>query len=146
MNASVTIDLVTKTKDGGFVLILVEEGPWPSDTVQQHLRALQDRLHRTLDAVLGGHLLGRYPDSHGRPITLRVDAYDTPKAETEAFLARYAAYVRESPEVRDPVARSQHHPDILFEYQWASIAELEAARRAASPTLGSKLKAWFRRT
>ena len=151
MPDTVKIDLVTRRKDGGFVFVLVEEGPWPEAETEQGLRALQDRLHHCLDAALGGHLAERYPASRGQHLTLRVDAYDTPRAATESFLAGYREYIASHPEVREALKQSSVVSAIDMEFQWFSIAELQAAQRVReaqqppAPSLLTRMKRWVGR-
>jgi hypothetical protein len=69
-----TIDLVTdRPTDGAFILVLVEEGPWDPDETDVQLRRIQDRLYDCVDAAVDGHLAGKYPDSRGKPVVIRLD-------------------------------------------------------------------------
>lgn len=151
MPHSVQVDLVTRRQDGGFVFVLVAEGPWPEAETERRLRALQERLHHCLDAALGGHLAARYPASRGQRLTLRVDAYDTPRTATESFLAGYREYVASHPEVREALKQSGDVSDIDMEFQWFSIAGLQAAQRARqpapspAPSFLARMKRWLGR-
>jgi hypothetical protein len=116
---SVTVDLITRRLDGSFVLVVVEEGPWSDLEMTRRLRSLQDRLHACLDLILSGALARRFPESLDQPVTVRVDAYGTPRLETEAFLSNYQQYVAHCPEVLDFLPTSRV-PAIHFEYHWRS--------------------------
>ena len=85
--SEVTIDLVTERPDGRFAMILVEQGPWTGDR-DKHLRMLQDRLYDYVDVAIDGHLAKRFPESSGRGIVIRIDAYETPAALRNG-LSRY---------------------------------------------------------
>src|SRR4051812_21379641 len=79
------IDLITERADGSFVLYLIEQGPWTQDTIG-HLRAIQERVYATFDVAVGGQLATRHPDASGRPVVIRVDAYDTPPGKVAGFV------------------------------------------------------------
>lgn len=73
----VTFDLVTADPvHGEAVVYLVEEGPWPENEAgwNARLRGLQDRLYDAVDAVVDGHLAGRFPDLHGKPVRIQIDS------------------------------------------------------------------------
>ncbi len=109
-----TIDLITEKPDGTFVLVLVEQGPW-SDEPEVHLRRLLERLYNYVDVALDGHLASLHPESRGRTVLIRVDAYDTPEGEVSAFVERFASHVGTSTEIRDAVARQGFVRAIDFE-------------------------------
>lgn len=117
MTNTVTVNLITRRPDGGFVLVLVEEGPWPTTEIATRLYSLQDRLHACLDLILSGGLAKRIPESRGQRVTVRVDVYGTPRHETETFLSAYQQYVSHSPEVIDVLPKTAA-PSIDFEYHW----------------------------
>ena len=84
-NVESAIDLITDRPDGTFVLYLIEQGPWSSDTMM-HLHAIQDRVYACFDLVVNGELAAGHPDSSGRPVVIRVDAYDTPPGKVAGFV------------------------------------------------------------
>jgi len=69
-------------------MVLVE-GPWDGD-VEEHLYALQDRMFGCLNAALDGHLAEQFPEAKGKAVVVRIDCYDLPQGELEAFVARFA--------------------------------------------------------
>src|SRR5713226_1754799 len=100
-----TIDLVTeRPSDGAFILILVEEGPWKAGETQVQLRRIQDRLYDCVDAAVDGHLAAKYPDSHGRPVVIQLDCYDTPDRPVREFMKRFASSIANSEEVQGDLA------------------------------------------
>ena len=68
-------------------MVLVE-GPWDGDT-EDHLRSLQDRMFGCLNAALDGHLAAQFPEAKGLNVVIRVDCYDVPRDEVEAFVGRF---------------------------------------------------------
>ena len=108
------IDLITDRPDGTFVLYLIEQGPWSSDTMM-HLHAIQDRVYACFDLVVNGELAAGHPDSSGRPVVIRVDAYDTPPGKVAGFVRFLADVVAGSPKHQDALRRSPHVASIEFE-------------------------------
>jgi hypothetical protein len=68
-------------------MVLVE-GPWDGAT-EDHLRSLQDRMFGCLDAALDGQLAAQFPEAKGLSVLIRVDCYDVPRDEVEAFFSRF---------------------------------------------------------
>ncbi len=78
-------------------MVLVEEGPW-ADSVEDHLRALQERLYGCLDAALDGQLAEQFPKASHKNIVVRVDCYDVPRAEVDEFIGRFSEGVLALPD------------------------------------------------
>ncbi len=109
------IDLITETPEtGAFNLILVEEGPWPSGSEESQLRRLQDRLYDCVDAAVDGHIAERYPQSRGRPIVIRLDAYDLPVSVVEPFFRRFSDHVQASAEIAEAVRAGGYVKSLSF--------------------------------
>jgi hypothetical protein len=68
------------------------------------LRKLQERLNDYVDIAVDGHLASLHPSSRGKVVTIRVDAYDTPRGAVRGFVERFARYVEESSELQDSIA------------------------------------------
>jgi hypothetical protein len=68
-------------------MVLVE-GPWDGD-IEDHLRSLQDRMFGCLNAALDGQLAANFPEAKGLNVLIRVDCYDVPRDEVEAFFGRF---------------------------------------------------------
>ena len=68
-------------------MVLVE-GPWDGD-IEDHLRSLQDRMLGCLNAALDGQLAANFPEAKGLNVLIRVDCYDVPRDEVEAFFGRF---------------------------------------------------------
>jgi hypothetical protein len=109
-----TIDLITDRPDGSFVLYLIEQGPWSSDAMT-HLHAIQDRVYACFDLAVDGRLAAGHPDSSGRPVVIRVDAYDTPAGKVAGFVRFLADVIAGSPDHQDALRRSPHVTSIDFE-------------------------------
>jgi len=108
------IDLIAERADGSFVLYLIEQGPWSSD-MSTHLRAIQDRVYATFDLAVDGELAAGHPDSAGRPVVIRVDAYDTPPGKVAGFVHFLATVLLNSARHQDALRRSPHVTKIDFE-------------------------------
>ena len=111
---SETLDLVTQKPDGTFVLVLVEKGPWPDEPIV-HLRKIQERLYNYIDIAIDGHLAALYPESRGKFVLIRVDAYDTPQGAVREFVERFVLHVEGSAEIQDAVARQDFVSALDFE-------------------------------
>ena len=97
----VTVDFVARDQPhGGWALVLVEQGPWESDAISNHLRRIQERLYGCLDAALDGAITAQFPESRGKPLVIRLDAFSVPESELRAFFARFAAEVPKLPTTR----------------------------------------------
>src|SRR5258707_14932136 len=74
---SVKIDLVTQDHDADeFVLILVEDGPWPVESAHwgERLSRIQTRIFEAIDVAVDGHLAAKYPDSKGKIVRVQIDS------------------------------------------------------------------------
>ncbi len=72
-----TIDFITETPETGeFALILVEDGPWPSEDSgwTECLSRIQNRIYDAIDIAIDGHLAAKYPDSKGRSVRVQIDS------------------------------------------------------------------------
>jgi hypothetical protein len=108
------IDLITDRPDGSFVLYLIEQGPWSADAMT-HLHAIQDRVYACFDLVVEGQLAKGHPDSSGRAVVIRVDAYGTPPGKVAGFIRFLAELIARSPDHQDALRRSPHVASIGFE-------------------------------
>lgn len=113
---NVTSDFVARGSSGRpWAVVLVEEGPWPHDSIEANLRRLQDRLYGCIDAALDGQLAAQFPESKGEAVVIRVDAYDLPDAEVRAFFDRFAAAVLELADYGAALAENRFVAGIGFE-------------------------------
>ena len=83
------IDLITKTKNGVFVLVLIQRRKWTGSDAQ--LGALQQRLNEYAAFALDGELAKRYPEAKGKRVKIRLDIEHAPDRMTKAFLRRVKA-------------------------------------------------------
>ena len=92
---TVTIDFVAFDDERDeCLLVLVEQGPWPG-TVEDHLRKLQERLYGCLEAALDGKIAERFPRSANMNLVIRVDCYDVPRDDVDAFMKMFSEAVLE---------------------------------------------------
>lgn len=120
--SDVTINVVTRNEaHGGYALVLVEEGPWASEDIVENLRRIQERLYGCLDAALDGLVAGRFPESMGKPLTIRLDAYDVAGTELADFFSRFTSIVPTLKDYAQALAECKHHPDIRFEINMARL-------------------------
>jgi hypothetical protein len=117
-----TIDLVTeRPSDGAFILLLVEEGPWGTDETELQLRRIQDRLYNCVDAAVDGHLAGKYPDSRGKAVVIRLDCYDIPDRPVREFIKRFAESIENSEEVQRDLIAHGFVRSLAFEYSRRTV-------------------------
>lgn len=111
-----SVDLITERPDGGgFVLVMVEQGPWASGETEPRLRRLQNRLNDYVDIALAGNLAKQFPSSQGKPVTIRLDCYDLPRKTVESFFQRFAEHIRTSREVAALIQSDQFVSSFAFE-------------------------------
>ncbi len=113
---SVTIDFVARDPArGGFAMVLVEEGPWAASEVEDNLRRIQDRLFCCVDAAIDGQLAELYPESAGKPVSIRLDAYNVAEAELRDFFERFSGAALELPDYAAALATCTAVSGISFE-------------------------------
>jgi hypothetical protein len=78
-------------------LVLVEQGPWKGE-LEEHLRALQDRLYACIEAALDGQVAERFPKAANKKVILRVDCYNIQRKDVDDFVDRFSAGVRTMPD------------------------------------------------
>lgn len=117
----VKIDVISETPDGSWVLILVEEGPWPDDDLIPNLRRIQERLYGCIDVAIDGHLASLHPESKGKPVVVRLDCYDTPDAPVRDFVGRFASYVGQAADIQGDLKAKGFIASLRFEYQWGTL-------------------------
>lgn len=118
LNSNVRVDFVVQgDSDDIWLMVLVEEGPWlfPYDA---KLQALQERIYSCIDAAIDGQVAARFPQAKGKRICIRIDAYDLPQAETQAFFDRFSAGVLKIPEYAQALVQSEYVSDIEFEIRF----------------------------
>jgi hypothetical protein len=90
---AVTVDFVAFDDErDACLLVLVEQGPW-TGLIDDHLRALQDRLYGCLDAALDGNVAEQFPKSVNKKFVVRLDCYGVPRDEVDEFMSRFSAGV-----------------------------------------------------
>jgi hypothetical protein len=79
-----TLDLVTTTKHGDVVLVMVATEPWSEEKVL----ALQSKTQAYLDYIDSGGLVTDYPQSRGMNVRLQLDTTYPPSALAKQFIER----------------------------------------------------------
>jgi hypothetical protein len=119
---SITIDLVTHDpKQDAFVLVAVEQGPWPPNTTDEQLLRLQNKLLDYVNVAVDGGLAQRYPESLGKPVIIRLDSYDTPREQTEELFFCVAEYVHQSSDIQAAVTNKRYVAGLTFEINQRSL-------------------------
>jgi hypothetical protein len=112
----VTVDFVARDQPhGGWSLILIEQGPWDTDAISDHLRRIQDRLYTCLDAALEGAVTAQYPESRGKPLMIRLEAFNVPEAQLRSFFSRFTSEVPKLPDYGKALCEQQFFPMVSFE-------------------------------
>jgi len=95
---SVTVDFVAFDDErDACLLVLVEQGPW-SGAVEDHLRALQNRMYGCLEAALDGQVAEQFPRAANMKFVICVECYDVPRADVEEFMERFSEGVCDIPD------------------------------------------------
>jgi hypothetical protein len=119
----VKIDLIGEMSDGSWVMILVEEGPWDHDELVANLRRIQALFHNCVDVAIDGYLAKLYPKSKGKPAVVRLDCYDTPDGPVRKFVDRFAAHVRDAPDIQRDLKSKGFVASLRFEYSWDTLQD-----------------------
>jgi hypothetical protein len=113
---TVTIDFIAQgEREGTWVMVLVEEGPWAKAEIEVNLRRLQERLYSSVDAALDGQLSDLYPETHGGQIIIRLDGCDLPQVEVTELFKTFSGAVFQIPDYADALRESQYVGGIAFE-------------------------------
>jgi hypothetical protein len=113
---TVAVDFVARgTQRGAWLMVLVEEGPWPLTEVESNLRRVQERLYGCIEAAIDGKLAAKYPDSNGKEIIIRLDGYDLPESEVRSFFGRFSSAVLQHRDYASALERSEFVRGIVFE-------------------------------
>ena len=122
MSANVTVDLVTyDPKRDAFVLVVVEQGPWPADAIEPSLRRLQNTLSACIDAAVDGGVAQKYPESGGKLVVILLDCYDTPRDQSEQMLFRVAEYAHSSADIQRAINEKRYVGGLDFEFNWRQL-------------------------
>jgi hypothetical protein len=73
-------------------------------------------LYDCVEVAVDGHLAAKYPESRGRPLTIRLDTYDIPEAVVRPLFERFAEHVNTWPEVQHKIEAKQNIKSITLEY------------------------------
>lgn len=116
MNEQTTlVDFVTRNPSlDEWKMVLVEEGPW-GRPLDRQLRRLQERLYGCVDAALDGKFAEQFPDSKGKRVVVRLDCYNLPRDEVEAFFNRFSTGVMSLADYREALDGSTFVSELAFE-------------------------------
>ena len=118
-----TINFVAREPDDSlWRMVLVEEGPWPAQEIERHLRRIQQRLYHCIDVALDGGLWRLYPDSYGKPLTVQLDGYGLPDTEVRDFFDRFSAGALAAPDYAAALQDNPYVSSIGFELNLAAAA------------------------
>jgi hypothetical protein len=101
-------------------MVLVEEGPWAGSTDGQ-LRRVQRRMYGCIDAALDGLLAERFPESKGCLVVVRLDCFDVPRAEVDAFFQRFSSGVFSLDGYRQALEKNAFVRGIEFEISFDGL-------------------------
>jgi hypothetical protein len=102
-------------------LVLVEEGPWSKDILEDQLKRVQGRLYGSVDAALDGQVADRFPESLGKKIVIQLDCYNLPRAEVEEFFARFSKGALQGPDYQKALRNSKFVRGIQLRVKFESI-------------------------
>jgi hypothetical protein len=104
------IDLITETPDTGeFALILVEDGPWPSEETgwRECLSRIQHRIYDAIDIAVDGHLAAKYPESKGRSVRVQIDSPSGLPPSLEKLVVNMREHIEADADYSSAVKKSQ---------------------------------------
>jgi hypothetical protein len=115
-DGQVTVDFVARDQPhGGWALILVEQEPWDTVVISDQLRRIQDRLYGCLEAALDGSVVAGFQESRGKPLVIRLDAFEIPEPELRDFFRRFVSEVPKLPDYAEMLRSQRFFPPMSFE-------------------------------
>lgn len=114
----VSVDFIAFDKERDACLMVLVEGPWEGD-VDGHMRGLQNRMFGCLEAALDGQLAEQFPDAQGKAVIIRVDCYDLPRDDVDAFVSRFAEGVANLPDYSTAASPNVEH--FIFEANFDTL-------------------------
>jgi hypothetical protein len=120
MAGAVTVDFVARDHDGRWLMVLVEQGPWPAP-YENELRALQSRLYDCADVALDGGLANLFPESQGGKVCIRIDGYNLPREHVQDFFDRFVEGIFAVPGYAAALNGNNFVSGVAFEIEFDSI-------------------------
>lgn len=118
---TVTVDFVAKgPASHEWRMVLVEAGPWQGP-LDDHLKALQDRLYDCIDAALDGQFAIKFPESKGEGLVIQVDCYNIPRDSVEPFFDRFSQEVFKAGGYKGATTSNPYVSSINFSITFDSI-------------------------
>ena len=118
----VSVNFVAFDEERDCCLMVLVEGPW-AGTIEDHLHELQERMFGCLDAALDGQLAEQFPAAQGKTVIVRVDCYDVPQVDVQAFVDRFAEGVAGLPDYS--TASSPYVRRCMFEVNFDALTDNE---------------------
>lgn len=116
-SSSVRVNMIRRRPvDEAYVLVLVEDGPWPESKVLDGLQKVQTRLMQTVDAVLDGSFARRFPESKGKHFVIRLNSYNIENEELDILFTRFTSWIKKSERVERGIKDSGTIRSLHFEY------------------------------
>jgi len=116
-NASVRVNLISRRPvDEAYVLVLVEDGPWPESKVLDSLQKVQSRLMQTVDAVVDGSFARQFPESRGKHFVIRLNSYNIENEELDLLFTRFTSWIKKSEKLSRGIEDAKTIRSLHFEY------------------------------
>lgn len=119
--SEVAVNFITRTDTGDACQMVLVEGPW-TGSLEESLSNLQDRMFGCLEAALDGKLAEQFPEAQGKSLIIRVDCYDVPREEVQAFVERFANGIAALPDYS--AAGSPFVRDFQFQVNFDDLPSL----------------------
>lgn len=115
------VDFVARgEKAGEWLMVLVEEGPW-QPPFEAQLRRLQNRLYGCIDVAIDGALAGKFPDSLGSNVIVRLDCYNVPREAVSDFFEKFIAGVFATGDYKAALEGSNYVKGLSFQLNFEAI-------------------------
>lgn len=118
--SEISVNFIAFDKERDACLMVLVEGPWAGDLASR-LRDLQDRMFGCLDAALDGQLAEQFPDAQGKTVIIRVDCYDIPRDDVQAFVDQFTEGIASLPDYS--TASSPYVRRFMFEANFDTLKD-----------------------
>ena len=113
-NNSVLVDYVTRTPEGAYCLILVEEGPWVDEEIERELERVRMRLCNGFDALLLGLVANKFPESEGQAAIIKLSCFNLPNERVMEAYNRFVDSIDSSDELQCEIESSAFVATVEF--------------------------------
>ena len=109
------VDFVAKGESpDSWLMVMVEEGPWQGD-IDNHLRRIQVRLYDYLEAAIDGKIADLFPESKGKSMIIRLNAFNLPETEVTEFFESFSKNVLLIPDFQKALKDNPFVKNVSFE-------------------------------